>query len=126
MQTGTVYDLKNSTATVTLPAGTYNDRFEIVFEQPATLSTGSDVLTAAIDVYQNNNNQLLTVMNPELKDIKNIAVYDLAGRLIISEKTTTAQDNYSFNTANYSSGIYIVRVTDSAHSETAVKVSIAN
>ena len=126
MQTGTVYDLKNSTATVTLPAGTYNDRFEIVFEQPATLSTGSDVLAAAIDVYQNNNNQLLTVMNPELKDIKNIAVYDLAGRLIISEKTTTAQDNYSFNTANYSSGIYIVRVTDSAHSETAVKVSIAN
>jgi hypothetical protein len=125
-QNGTVYDLKNSIATVNLPAGTYDNRFEIVFEQPTNLSAGSDVLTTAIAVFQNNNKQLLTVQNPELKDIRNIAVYDLAGRLIISEKTNTARDNYSFNTANYSNGIYVVRITDGAYSETAIKVSIAN
>ncbi|MDP5078585.1 MAG: T9SS type A sorting domain-containing protein, partial [Nonlabens sp.] len=125
-QNGTVYDLKTSTATVALPAGSYNDRFEIVFEQPTTLSTGSEVLATAIDIFQNNDRQLLTILNPELKDIKNIALYDLAGRLIVSEKATSAVDNYTFNTATYSSGIYIVRVTDSANNETAVKVSIAN
>ena len=125
-QNGTVYDLKTSVATVVLPAGTYNDRFEIVFEQPSTLSTGSEVLATTIDIFQNNDRQLLTVLNPQLKDIKNIALYDLAGRLIVSEKTITATDHYSFNTASYSTGIYVVRVTDNANNETAVKVSIAN
>lgn len=124
-QTGTVYDLKTSVAMVTLPVGTYDDRFEIVFQQPSTLSSGSEILATSIDVFQNNGRQELTVNNPQLKDIKNIALYDLSGRMVVSEKTTS-RESYSFNTANYSSGIYLVRITDSANSEVTVKVSIAN
>jgi hypothetical protein len=125
-QNGTIHDLKNSMATVTIPAGTYNEYFEIVFEQPTNLSSGSKMLTTAIAVFQNNNKQLMKVQNPELKDIQNIAVYDLAGRLIISEKTNTVRDNYSFNTANYDKEMNIVRITDGAYSETAIKVSVVN
>jgi hypothetical protein len=113
-------------ATVTIPAGTYNEYFEIVFEQPTNLSSRSKMLTTAIAVFQNNNKQLMKVQNPELKDIQNIAVYDLAGRLIISEKTNTVRDNYSFNTANYDKEMNIVRITDGAYSETAIKVSVVN
>jgi len=125
-QNGTIHDLKNSMATVAIPAGTYNEYFEIVFEQPTNLSSRSKMLTTAIAVFQNNNKQLMKVQNPELKDIQNIAVYDLAGRLIISEKTNTVRDNYSFNTANYDKEINIVRITDGAYSETAIKVSVVN
>ncbi len=122
---GAVYDLKNGTATIALPAGTYNDRFEIVFQQPATLSTGSALLSNAIDVFQNNNQQLLTVFNPTLREIKNIALYDLAGRSIVSQQTT-AQDSYTFDTATYSSGIYLVKITDTSNNSTTEKVSISN
>lgn len=124
-QNGTTYDLKRSIATLNLPAGNYNDRFEIIFEQPATLSTGSEELATAIEVFQNNERQQLSVLNPQLKEVNTIAIYDLAGRLIVSQKVNT-QDSYTFNTADYSTGVYIVRLRDNANIETAVKVSIAN
>jgi hypothetical protein len=126
MLTGTYHDIKTANATLLIAPGHYTDRFEITFKD-TTGTLGNDNIEATnFDVFQNNGTRELTVLNPNLKEVAKISLYDLAGRLVFSEKLSTAQTSYSFNTASLSSAIYIAKVTTNNNKETAVKVSISN
>ena len=122
----TYHDVKNGFFTTILNAGTVNDRFEIVFEEPTTLSNGSVSTEDQFDVIQNNNRQVLTVFNPNGLEVSNITLFDLAGKQILSSTEGTSNNAYSFETGNFSSGIYIVRILTADQQEAAVKVSINN
>lgn len=122
----TYHDIKNGFFTATMNAGTVNDRFEIVFQDPTTLSNDSVNIEEQFDIVQNNSRQELTVFNPDGLEVSNISLFDLSGKEVIASKEGNSNNAYSFPTGNLSTGIYIVRVLTADQKEAAVKVSINN
>ncbi|WP_438962837.1 T9SS type A sorting domain-containing protein [Nonlabens sp.] len=122
----TYHDIKNASFTTTVNSGSVNDRFEIVFQDPSTLSNDNANIEEQLNVVQNNSRQLLTVFNPDGLEVSNISLYDLTGKEIFSSKEGNSNNAYSFSTGNLSTGIYLVRILTADQKEAAVKVSINN
>lgn len=99
-----------------LPAGTYEDRFFLTFERDniEVLPWPKEALEdfqANVNLFQNNPAQRLQVSNPEGYKLKSINVYDMSGKLVISESNLGDNTNYSFFTGNLSDGVYLVKLT---------------
>ncbi len=86
-------------------------QFSIVYEDP-TLSNESIEKNSA-SVFIANPVQEALIIATELA-IDAIAIYDLQGRLVLSEKRNVNQNETSIETSLLSSGTYIVRVTSSS------------
>ncbi len=126
-RTGMVYNLKSGTATLQLPVGLIDDRFQIVFQEPVTLShSDTAALQDQFSVIQNNNLGQLTIFNASQKDVSNIALYDLGGKLIFDKTENNNNSNFIYQTDQLSTGIYIVRITTLDSEQVAVKVSVSN
>jgi hypothetical protein len=126
LQTETYHDIKDGNKTLLIESGHYTDRFEITFKDTSS-TLGSDLVEATnFDVFQNNGTRELTVLNPNLKKVAKISLYDLAGRLVFSEKLSSTQTSYIFDTASLSSAIYITKITTQDSKETTAKVSVSN
>lgn len=98
-----------------LPAGTYEDRFFLTFERDdiEILPWPKEALEdfqASVNLFQNNPAQRLQVSNPEGYKLKSISVYDMSGKLVISESNLGDNTNYSFFTGNLSDGVYLVKL----------------
>jgi hypothetical protein len=98
------HNIKGSAYTFTTPAGTFNDRFEIVYTSNALdTSNPNQINTFAIIT-----NQTIRVESSEY--IKFVKVYDISGKLIntYSLNNTTKQFTDNFN---YPNGVYIAEIT---------------
>jgi hypothetical protein len=126
IQTDVYHDIKSGNKTLLIAPGHYTDRFEITFKNTSGTLSNNSLEATSFDVFQNNRNKELTVLNPALEEVANISLYDLAGRQIFSSKPSSNEASYSFDTASLSSAIYIARVTTTNNKETAVKVSVSN
>lgn len=113
-----------------LPAGDYLDRFFIVFNRSVggTPWKPADVNTfkTQVDVFQNNPSQQLEIKNPYNHDIKSMNMFDMAGKLVISEKNLGERGHYSFPTGNLSDGVYIIKMTTANDMPIDYKVVIMN
>ncbi|ELY2010362.1 T9SS type A sorting domain-containing protein [Flavobacterium psychrophilum] len=118
------HDIKNSEYEFSLPAGVNNNRFEVTFINN-TLSTTNNV-AADFDVFQNNGNQLLTIKNPKVINLKSCTLYDISGKTILSKTNLGSNSTYEYNTAGLSEGIYIVKLITEANQEISKKISILN
>lgn len=102
--------------TFTLPAGNYQDRFYIVFRarnlKPEGMDTKAQIM-ADVAVFQNNRARQLEVSNPEGYTLKSASVYDMSGKLVISENNLGDSNRYSFYTGNLSDGVYLVKLVTS-------------
>ncbi|SRX73891.1 T9SS type A sorting domain-containing protein [Aequorivita antarctica] len=135
-QEGAYYELTNTNmagATLSLPAGTYENRFFIVFrnpnlkrDTPITELEAKDAVLANVNFFQNNPVQQLEVSNPEGYTINTAAVYDMNGKLVIQEKNLGAKNKYSFYTGNLSDGVYLVKLTTSEDITIDYKVIVHN
>lgn len=99
----TVQDLE-----INLAAGTYNDRFEIVFNRQV-LSTPS-VDATMFSISQNNELKSLFIHNPNAIDITEINIYDTTGKRIFKSNPSFPKLQYKMSTANLSSGVYIIKL----------------
>ncbi len=107
-------------ATYNLPAGTYSNRFFVVFHNPnvkgdtpkTELETRAVVLEN-VSFFQNNPAQQLEVSNPEGYTLKSAAVFDMNGKMVISESNLGDNNKYSFYTGNLSNGVYLVKLMTS-------------
>jgi len=122
--TNLYYDIKNSFYDLTLPAGTYNTRYEITFKN-GTLGT-DDVKSQRFLVQQDNVGKNLIINNPEQIELVSCNLYDVVGRLIFSKNKLGSNPSYSFSTANLSDGIYIVKLTANDKTEMGTKIIIKN
>ncbi|SHG26120.1 Por secretion system C-terminal sorting domain-containing protein [Flavobacterium fluvii] len=122
--TNIYYDIKNSFYDLTLPAGTYNTRYEITFKN-GTLGT-EDMESQRFLVQQDNVNKNLTINNPKQSELVSCNLYDVVGRLIFSKDKLGTNSSYSFSTANLSNGVYIVKLTANDKSEMGTKIIIKN
>ena len=106
--------------TFTLPAGTYNNRFFIVFRAKSNQSFSMDGTInpqtramSDIGLFQNNPNKQLEINNPEGYVLKSAQVYDMSGKLVLAENNLGDSTNYSFYTGNLSDGVYLVKLVTS-------------
>jgi len=118
------YDIKNSFFDLTLPAGTYNTRYEITFKNGAL--GVDDIQSERFLVQQDNINKNLIINNPSQIELSNCSLYDVVGRLVFSKDKLGDDTTYTFPTANLSNGIYIVKLTTNDISEKGQKIIIEN
>jgi len=122
--TNLYYDIKNSLYDFTLPAGTYDTRFEITFKNP-TLGV-EETKNQDLFIRQDNANKSFTINNPLLLEIDNCTVYDLVGRVVFAKKQLGTNASYTFPTSNLSSGIYIVKLSTNDKLEMGQKIIVKN
>lgn len=118
---------------INLPAGVYEDRFYIAFRNlNITLDTPEDELLAKeavhknVNFFQNNPAKQLEIRNPHGYKLKTAAVYDMAGKLVISEKNLGDNTKYSFYTGNLSDGVYLVKLQTSENITLDYKAIVHN
>ena len=122
-ETNIYHDIKNSFVDITLPAGgTTANRFEVTFLDE---SLGNEtVKSEQFMIVQNNENELLSIKNPNLVDLKSATLFDITGKLIFTKEKLGAEELYSFPTVGLSESIYIVKLVTADNQEISKKVSI--
>lgn len=124
-ETGIYYDIKNGMFDMTLPAGNNKTRFEVTFKNFDALSVDNTNLADAFQVYQNNQNGMLTVLNTMKKDVVACQVYDVAGKLVINKKNLGKDELIELSTTSFSDGVYIVKLDTKESGSIDKKVIIA-
>jgi len=123
-ETGLYHDIKNGEYNIVLPAGVYNNRFEITFRD-ALLNSNDNIKTNLV-IFQNNNIQTLTVSNPNLISIKSIKLFDINGKEIFGKQKLEAQATYEFSTAGLSQGVYLAEVLTSDNNKMVQKIIVSS
>jgi hypothetical protein len=106
--TGIYHDIKNDFYEVLLPVGIYDNRFQITFKNTALAI--SNTIKDSFSIVQNNNNQLLSISNPNAIEVKSVVLYDVLGKLIFDKADLGVKSMYEFSTLTLSEGIYIVKL----------------
>lgn len=117
-------DLKNGTFEITLDKGTYNNRFEVTFAK-SSLDVSENIFEN-FKVFQNNNFSQLTLTNPKGIFIKNIKVFHLSGKQVLSDPINAANKGYTYSTKLFSNGIYLVKIESSNNKIFAKKIIVSN
>lgn len=124
-QTGIYYDIKNGSYNANLEAGEHTNRFEITFKNVASdLSDDAAAVADAFQVYQNNNAGMLTVFNSMQKDVVELSLYDVTGKLVIAKENLGKGDRIEVSTSGLSDGVYIVKLNTKDNYSVDKKVSI--
>lgn len=123
-QDGTYHDIKNGMYEVMLPTGIYNNRFEITFLE-TTLNT-NEIIKDNLIVLQNNQNQILTISNPNLIELKSVNLYDMTGKQIFSGENLGIQQNYHFSTNGLPEAVYLVEMLTNDNLKIGQKIIISN
>ena len=124
---GIYYDIKNSEFNISLPAGENDSRFEVTFKNFNVLANDNNNIAAdSFEVYQNNNNSMLTIVNTLNKDVVNCTVYDVAGKLVITKKNLGKNNLIELPTNALSDGVYIVKLNTSDNVSVEKKIIIGN
>lgn len=117
------HDIKNGTYEVTIPAGVFNNRFEITFLSE-TLGT-PELSNQNFIVTQNLALQKLNILNPNLASVQTIQLYDISGKRIYESKKLDVSESYSISTEALSEGVYILNLTTSDNLKFSQKVIIS-
>lgn len=125
-ETGIYYDIKNGEFNMNLAAGENASRFEVTFKNFDALSNDTDLMANAFEIFQNNENAMLTIVNSLKKDISNCTVYDVAGKLVMSKKNLGKNDVIELPTNNLSDGVYIVKLNTEDNISVEKKIIVAN
>jgi hypothetical protein len=118
------HNIKNSFYDLTLPAGTYNTQYEITFKN-GTLGL-DETENQNFTIRQDNSNKNLIVSNLLLLELANCSLYDVVGRLIFTKTNLGAKSSYTFETADLSNGIYIVKLSTNKKVEMGQKIIVKN
>lgn len=118
------YEITNNDYEISLPAGVNNTQYELTFVDG--LLTNPTFTAENLQVLQNNDLKVFTVLNPGLQSIKSIQLFDIAGKLILNSTSVGATDKYQYPTSSYSDAIYIVKLTTSDNQEYNKKITVYN
>lgn len=118
-------NLREQNYTVNLDIGNYTDRFEITFTNQEALDL-DDVNIDDFTVFQNNNANQLTILNPNSLDVRNVDLFDINGKSIFKVNLNSIENEYHFPTKNLSDGVYITTITLSDNTQVKKKVIIKN
>ena len=107
--TGLYQSIKDGFFEVTLPAGLYTNRFEITFKDSNALVVTNPIKENVL-IVQNNTSQLLTILNPNLMEIKSVLLFDITGKLLLNKTNLGSKTSYEFTTASLPEAVYLVKI----------------
>ncbi len=108
-ETGLYHDIKNNQYEFTLPAGIFNNRFEITFKDATALGVENPI-KESITIIQNNTSHQLNLLNPNLMEIKAVTLFDITGKRLFNKTKLGIKDSYEFSTVSLSDAVYLVKV----------------
>ncbi|WP_373707511.1 GEVED domain-containing protein [Kaistella sp.] len=97
-------DISIAEYTFTSESGEFTNRFEIVYTPEVVLATGGSGAKANIQVYRDAQD---FVVQSSAKKIMSYELYDMSGRIIMSQKTNAKE--IRFNAEQLVNGIYILK-----------------
>jgi hypothetical protein len=116
------HNIKNSPYTVNVPAGTYNNRFELTF----MCNLGSNPVNAVANIVISHQmgSHTLEVANPSAAALASISLYDLAGKQLLYQKQLGNALSYQFSTANLAQGMYIAKLITGENEQVVQKILV--
>lgn len=121
------HDILNRSYEIKLPQGSYPDRYEITFKDFNAVNLDvEEEVKESFAVYQNNSRSELTVLNPLETELKEIDVFDITGKLLVSKLNEGSKSKVVISSSAWSDGIYIIKVITRDNVEFAKKVSVMN
>ncbi len=118
------YEITNNEYEISLPAGVNNTQYELTFVN--SLLSNPTFSANDFTVLQNNSIKSFTVVNPNMKSVKSIQLFDIAGKLVFTTTGVGAKDKYQYPTSVYSDAIYIVKITTSDNQVYNKKITVYN
>lgn len=111
------HNLRNADALIdNMSAGTVNDRFELVFNDPSTLSNNTVQLDNQITIYQPvNADQIHIKVSNELL-VNGVTLYNTLGQKVVHIDSPDYQDVITIDTNEMSAGAYIVTIDSNSGS----------
>ena len=111
----TYHDLRKEAFKASLPAGEYQDLYEIVFHDVTSNRKDKEPGEGLIDYYYSLDNREFVISNPELHKIEHINIYNIAGQLVDQHfGIPDLKEIHVPQKKSLSSAVYIVKVyTDS-------------
>ncbi|WP_299367684.1 choice-of-anchor D domain-containing protein [Winogradskyella sp.] len=103
------HDLRTEDYEVSLNAGEYLDRFEIVFSLPETLSN-AEVTVEDLRMYYASNRNKIVVLNPNLYELEQLQLYNINGQVVYDNSDLWTESYNEFEIQNLSTGVYIVKL----------------
>jgi hypothetical protein len=126
-ETGVYHDIKNGEFTINLPAGENANRFEVTFKNFDVLANENNNASAdSFEVFQNNKNAMLTIVNTLGKEVVNCEVYDVTGKLVITKKNLGKNNLIELPTNALSDGVYIVTLKTADAISVEKKIIVGN
>ncbi|WP_289024210.1 LamG-like jellyroll fold domain-containing protein [uncultured Salegentibacter sp.] len=105
------HDLRKAEYKASLPAGEYNSRYEIVFQDPNSMLEDKEPGQGPIDYYYSLANREFVISNPELHKIEHINIYNIGGQLVDQHfGIPDIKEIHILQKKSLSSGVYIVKV----------------
>ena len=117
--------IKDNTFDITLDAGEYINRFEITFNNNATLDVENTTLNN-FDVFHLNDTALLKLHNPNQLNITSMHIFDVAGKQVMKTQFSSLERQPSYTTKSLSDGVYVVKVTFENQQPFSKKVIVNN
>ncbi|MEF3078450.1 LamG-like jellyroll fold domain-containing protein [Winogradskyella poriferorum] len=109
--TNEYYDLRNDQPyEFYTQNGEYNNRLEIVFQNPSNTLSQIDEELQSLKLYYSSGRERLVVLNPNSEQLKGINVIDVSGKIVHSFSDITSQSYNEFNLPNLSTGVYVVQL----------------
>lgn len=100
------------------------DRYSIAFTS-TPLSNDTILDQGSILVHQDNNTHQLFIKNPDMYNFKQVNLYNINGQAIFTETNLDLQDNYTFNTSNLQTGVYLVNIVTDKSQVITKKITIS-
>ncbi len=120
------FDLRTNEHQMTFNANDYTGRFEITFKNnDENLSIIEEEINS-FNIFQNNNTNALTLLNPKRIDVSQISIYDVVGKEIFNNTSMNMSDRFEISTKALSDAVYIVKVNFTNGGSTSKKVIVSN
>ena len=119
---GSYHDIKNSSYTVFLQAGTYNNRFQLTFLN--SLAINPSTALANIVITHQVNIHTIEVANPNAVALSTFALYDLAGKQLLYQDQMGNARSYEFSTTNLAHGLYIAKLITRENEQVVQKIIV--
>ncbi|MCK8479486.1 T9SS type A sorting domain-containing protein [Psychroserpens algicola] len=109
---GVYHSIKDGAYQVSLNAGAYLNRFEVVFMQPDTLSTTEfHKEDKSLDIRFDMQTDQIKIMNNSNLKIEGVQVYSILGQSVHTSNATHTNNELQINASHMSTGAYVVIVT---------------
>lgn len=107
------YKINDSSVSLSLPAGTYSDRFILIFQDRTEITLGveDEIIEAKFRIYFDSDSHQIVLKTAEADAVKDVKIFSVFGQEIVNLKRDKLHANeLRISTDKLSNSVYIVKV----------------